>query len=463
MSVNPEMYEASHTCFVQGLAEDVSSQSHISNCNPRFSVEELSYHLDPLQEDATALAVALVPGASAMEVELQQCLELEHCNQELSCVQSNWDTSTHDIQDMSNSSIYNHQLEEPIVEIQDGHHQSFNVSSLLDNPYPPTSDLLDLFRIPKCSTSSLLPNSSISFTNLPHQPTNVPSSLNFLGDLPFTDSTCAVSNIIYDPLFYLNLPPHPPLFKDLLQPLPGLRAGSWFDGVDEREGNGEAYQGGVGIFFEDGVLDFNKNTKCMTKKRRNGRDTKHFPTEKDRREHLNDKYKALRMLVPNPTKNDKASIVGDAIEYISELLRTVNALKVLVEKKREGDSDLDVESTMKPCGDSEKSYSGTSLRTSLLQRKSDNTEVDVCIIDDEVTIKLVQQKRINSLLFVLKILHECKLDLHHVGGGLIGDHYSYLFNTKISEGSLVYASAIANRIIEVADRNYAVIAPTKGY
>ncbi|KAK3040958.1 hypothetical protein RJ639_029068 [Escallonia herrerae] len=435
------MYEVNHTCFgstsVQGLVEDVSSQSHISNCNPRFSVEELSYHLDPLQEDATALAVALVPGASAMEVELQQCLELEHCNQELSCVRSNWDMSTHDIQDMSNSSIYNHQLEEPIVEIQDGHHQSFNVSSLLDNPYPPTSDLLDLFRIPKCSPSSLLPNSSISFTNLPHQPTNVSSSLNFLGDLPFTDNTWTVSNIIYDPLFHLNLPPHPLLFRDLLQPLPGSRAGSWFDGVDEREGNREAYQGGVGIRFADGVLEFNKNTKCMTKKRRNGRDTKHFPTEKDRREHLNDKYKALRMLVPNPTKNDKASIVGDAIEYIRELLRTVNALKVLVEKKREGDSDLD--------------------------RKSDNTEVDVRIIDDEVSIKLVQQKRINSLLFVLKILHECKLDLHHVGGGLIGDHYSYLFNTKISEGSSVYASAIANRIIEVADRNYAVIAQTKSY
>lgn len=106
--------------------------------------------------------------------------------------------------------------------------------------------------------------------------------------------------------------------------------------------------------------------------------------------------------------------------------------------KAEDDSTLDVESiNTRPNGGGDhdqQAYNGNStstLRSSWLQRKSKNTEVDVRIIDDEVTIKLVQQKKINCLLFVSKVLDELQLDLHHVAGGLIGDFYSYLFNTKV--------------------------------
>lgn len=75
-------------------------------------------------------------------------------------------------------------------------------------------------------------------------------------------------------------------------------------------------------------------------------------------------------------------------------------------------------------------YNG-SLRCSWVQRKSKNAEVDVRIIDDEVTIKLVQRKRINCLLLVSKLLDELQLDLQHAAGGHTGDFYSYLFNTKV--------------------------------
>jgi hypothetical protein len=136
-------------------------------------------------------------------------------------------------------------------------------------------------------------------------------------------------------------------------------------------------------------------------------------------------------------KIDRASVVGYAIEYIKELLRTVNELKLVVEKKRCGrerskrlktEAD-DAAEDVKPLGDPDQSYNG-SLRSSWLQRKSKETEVDVRIIDDEVTIKLVQRKN-NCLLFVSKVLDELQLDLHHVAGGHIGDFYSFLFNTKV--------------------------------
>jgi Helix-loop-helix DNA-binding domain len=56
--------------------------------------------------------------------------------------------------------------------------------------------------------------------------------------------------------------------------------------------------------------------------------------EKQRRERLGEKYEMLKALIPNRTKDDRATIVSDAIDYINELCRTVNELKLLVEKKR---------------------------------------------------------------------------------------------------------------------------------
>ncbi|XP_021994162.1 transcription factor bHLH91 [Helianthus annuus] len=319
-----------------------------------------------------------------------------------------------------------------------------NMSLLTPNPTPP--DLLNLFQLPRCS------NSSISFSN----PTNI-------------DQTSS-----YDPLLPLNLPPQPPFFRELLHSLPNgynLTGGGLILGEMDMERDHQLYNEG------DGILKFSRD---IVGKGRDGKDTKHFATEKHRRQQLNDKFDALKNLVPNPTKADRASVVGDAIEYINELKRTVEELTILVERKRcnrgrmkkhkiEDDSTLDVESiNTRPNGggDDRQGYNGNStsaLRSSWLQRKSKNTEVDVRIINDEVNIKLVQQKRINCLLLVAKVLDELQLDLHHVAGGLIGDFYSYLFNTKICEGSSVYASAIANKLLEVVDRHYASIPVATGY
>ena len=59
-----------------------------------------------------------------------------------------------------------------------------------------------------------------------------------------------------------------------------------------------------------------------------------------------------------------------------------------------------------------------------------DSEVDVQIADDDVTIKLFQRKKINCLLSVAKFLDELQLELHHVAGGHVGKYYSFLFNSK---------------------------------
>lgn len=195
-------------------------------------------------------------------------------------------------------------------------------------------------------------------------------------------------------------------------------------------------------------------------------------------------------------KQDRASIIADATDYVNELLRTVKELKILVAEKRHrrewgkklimGDGvDGDVESSsMKPLMDDGDRAVRGSMRSSWIQRKSRETFVDVRIIEDEVYIKLTQRKKMNCLVLVSKVLDELQLELLHLSGGNIGDSHIFIFNTKVSsiifslfcfiasfaflfwvmkddwfpmqihEGYSVYASAIAKKLIEVLDVEY---------
>ncbi|RDX80453.1 Transcription factor bHLH10, partial [Mucuna pruriens] len=452
--------------------------------NLRLSVEELSYnnHHNPQHpEDVSTYANDGVT-ATSIDIPHPQHLGLNmgnsynnnnnmdnHLVQEvidaLPYQHSTWDPTIQELQDMTYANHTDQQQQQPNdqqfqqIETQNCS-QSYNPSSILDPPYP-SPDLLNLLHLPRCTTSSLLTNPTICLTNPTQNTPNFQNPMAFLGDIPIGSDNTSVSSVLYDPLFHLNLPPQPPALRELFQSLPrgyslptNSRNGSLFGGGDEIEGDGSQ--------LDMGVLEFNRVTPSVGKGR-GGKATKHFATEKQRREQLNGKYKILRSLIPNPTKIDRASVVGDAIDYIRELIRTVNELKLLVEKKRYGkerckrpktEEDGAESCNIKPFGDPD-----GGIRTSWLQRKSKDSEVDVRIIDDDVTIKLFQRKKINCLLFVSKVLDELQLELHHVAGGHVGEYCSFLFNSKIIEGSSVYASAIANRVIDVLDTQYAGVVP----
>nr|AKN09552.1 basic helix-loop-helix transcription factor [Salvia miltiorrhiza] len=282
-----------------------------------------------------------------------------------------------------------------------------------------------------------------SFTDAPDLPAIFPPPSSLLPNFPQKTPAFSAS-VVYDPLLALNKPPS---FRDLF-----YGGGVYTLGVDEREANVGFYENGDGV-FEFTAAEMGENGDAI-------KDTKQHSSEKRRRVELKGKYESLRLLIPSPSKNDKASVLADAIRYIKELKRTVTELKDLVERKRFARERL---KRPKVEEDDVDPYNGSSLRSSWLHRKSKNTEVDVRIVEDEITVKLVQQKRINCLLFVSKVHDELQLDLQHVAGGLIGDYYSYLFNSKICEGSIVYARAVATKLIEVVDQHYAALPPTTTY
>lgn len=53
----------------------------------------------------------------------------------------------------------------------------------------------------------------------------------------------------------------------------------------------------------------------------------HVEAEKRRREQFNQRFYALRSVVPNVSKMDKASLLADAVDYINQLKSTVTALE----------------------------------------------------------------------------------------------------------------------------------------
>ncbi|KAL6953115.1 hypothetical protein U1Q18_048754 [Sarracenia purpurea var. burkii] len=498
------MYEGT-ACFdpntmQEGLSEDGNSQT-LPNCTTSFSMEDLTYHQNPPLEEVGASFNGAATAAN-IEIEFHHHLglDMEHYyttttdntninnthlmqevvhdpNQLFPYDHSNWDPNLH--HGMQEMSFTHTNLEEHFhrLEIQNRHH------------------LLNLFHLPRYSPPSLLPNSSLPGYMKPTKKcANFPPSLGFLRvDLLSSTGSASGSNGVYESH---NLPPQPPFFEELFNPighgynnLPGSRNGSFFggnSGIEEREASGGLYQDGEGgRSFGNGVFEFSTkdgDINCVAKESNGGKGTiKHITTERERRENYGGKFKALKNLVPNPTKDDRASIVADAIKYINELRRKVYELKILVERKRcgrerrkrhkaeEGGAtaadprDLESWNNVKPEPD-DHSYDGSSsLRSSWLQRKCKDAEVDVRIVDDEVTIKLAQRKKANCLLVVSKVLDDLQLDVQHAAGGLVGDNYSFLFNSKISEGSFVYASAIANKLIEVVNRQYAAIPPTSNH
>ncbi|RAL54740.1 hypothetical protein DM860_001868 [Cuscuta australis] len=171
-----------------------------------------------------------------------------------------------------------------------------------------------------------------------------------------------------------------------------------------------------------------KRPKKRGRKPANGRDEplNHVEAERQRREKLNQRFYALRAVVPNVSKMDKASLLGDAITYINDLkskLQTMeshrNDLKIQLETlKNEPDSP----SPSKNLGPNKPEIT--------------DIEVDVKIIGRDAMIRIQCGKDNHPAARLMVALKELDLELHHASVSVVNE--LMIQQATVKMGSQIY-------------------------
>ncbi|KAI4355248.1 hypothetical protein L6164_004040 [Bauhinia variegata] len=128
----------------------------------------------------------------------------------------------------------------------------------------------------------------------------------------------------------------------------------------------------------------------------NGREEplNHVEAERQRREKLNQRFYALRAVVPNISKMDKASLLGDAIAYINDLQEKLRIMQA--ERERLGST----------------SREGSMLETN---SKSDNQNlaphVDIQASQDEVIVRVSSPLDAHPVSRVIQAFQEAQISV----------------------------------------------------
>lgn len=177
-------------------------------------------------------------------------------------------------------------------------------------------------------------------------------------------------------------------------------------------------------FKEADQAAIEKRPRKRGRKPANGREEplNHVEAERQRREKLNQRFYALRAVVPNVSKMDKASLLGDAVAYISELQSRVQDIEL--EKK---ELQAQIEATKKESSSSHSAFSGTSLGFIKDQSGSSQKpdvkrfgtkecsalDLEVRILGPEAMIRIQSAKKNHPAARLMTSLQELELEVHH--------------------------------------------------
>ncbi|CAK9874642.1 unnamed protein product [Sphagnum jensenii] len=182
----------------------------------------------------------------------------------------------------------------------------------------------------------------------------------------------------------------------------------------------------------------------------------HVQAERQRREKLNQRFYALRAVVPNVSKMDKASLLGDAITYIQELQQKLQESESQIEELQ---SRCASDSSNKPGHDrtpvpiittttsnftkeefhpnSERSAKGAAaplLRELLVEEKP---TLNVHIMGQEAMIRLNCLKHIYTIADVVLALQDLRLEIKHSNTSTVDNTMLHIVIVKMKLAELL--------------------------
>lgn len=162
-----------------------------------------------------------------------------------------------------------------------------------------------------------------------------------------------------------------------------------------------------------------KRPKKRGRKPANGREEplNHVEAERQRREKLNQRFYALRAVVPNVSKMDKASLLGDAIAYINELKSKVT--KTESEKAQIKNQLEEVKSEL--AGRKASAGGDLSTSSSVTAVKPVGMEIEVKIIGWDGMIRVESSKRNHPAARLMSALMDLELEVNHASMSVVND------------------------------------------
>ncbi|KAL8494831.1 hypothetical protein ACS0TY_019130 [Phlomoides rotata] len=155
----------------------------------------------------------------------------------------------------------------------------------------------------------------------------------------------------------------------------------------------------------------------------------HVEAERQRREKLNHRFYALRSVVPNVSRMDKASLLSDAVSYIKELKSKVEELELQVQvqskkvKTETGDNQSTTTTTTTVSSSSTSSSSSSAA-----------VEVEVKIVGVDGMIRVQSDTCNYPAARLMNAIRELELQVHHASMSCVNDLMLQDVVVRVPEG-----------------------------
>ncbi|EFJ20751.1 hypothetical protein SELMODRAFT_418047 [Selaginella moellendorffii] len=166
----------------------------------------------------------------------------------------------------------------------------------------------------------------------------------------------------------------------------------------------------------------------------------HILAERQRREEMNEKFTALKALLPKSTKKDKASIVGETINYVLELEKKLKELQSTANSKT---SHRHKRRALPAEANPERRIATSSNADQGENLSVKPADIELQSIGGQAIIKMVCMRSPGLALRILATLESCQAQVIQSNIATLGSHAILFFTVELSSSNTSTEELIA--------------------